>query len=60
MNTRVADRREQWIKHPQPNSWFDVIQKTQDGFFRGERMNPYGEKWTGPALPPYERWPEFD
>lgn len=50
----------QWSKHPQPNSWFDVIQKAHDGFLSGERTNPYGEKWTGPALLPYDRWPEFD
>jgi len=50
----------QWLKHPQPNSWFDVIQRAQDGFFRGERTNPYGERWEGPEVGAYERWPEFD
>lgn len=50
----------QWTKHPQPNSWFDVIQRAQDGFFRGERTNPYGERWEGPEVKPYDRWPEFD
>ncbi|KAI5849854.1 hypothetical protein BZA05DRAFT_78719 [Tricharina praecox] len=50
----------QWLKHPQPNSWFDVIERAQDGFFRGERTNPYGERWEGPEVKAYERWPEFD
>ncbi|KAF8246526.1 hypothetical protein K440DRAFT_631014 [Wilcoxina mikolae CBS 423.85] len=50
----------QWAKHPQPNSWFDVIERAQDGFFRGERTNPYGERWEGPEVRPYDRWLEFD
>ncbi|TGZ84449.1 hypothetical protein EX30DRAFT_301208 [Ascodesmis nigricans] len=50
----------QWLKHPQPNSWFHVIQRAHDGFFAGERSNPYGEKWTGPKIATYQRWPEFD
>ncbi|KAI9769145.1 MAG: hypothetical protein M1840_004496 [Geoglossum simile] len=49
----------QWTKHPEPSSWFDVIEHAQDGFFRGERTNPYGEQWSGPAIEPYGRWPEF-
>jgi hypothetical protein len=49
-----------WTKHPQPNSWFDVIQRAQDGFFAGKRSNPYDEKWEGPEIASYERWPEFD
>jgi len=44
----------QWSKHPEPSSWINVIQRAQDGFFSGSRTNPYGEKWTGPDLPPYE------
>ncbi|PQE30393.1 snoRNA binding protein [Rutstroemia sp. NJR-2017a WRK4] len=44
----------QWYKHPEPSSWLNVIQRAQDGFFSGSRTNPYGEKWTGPDLPPYE------
>ncbi|KAI9858711.1 MAG: hypothetical protein M1813_007343 [Trichoglossum hirsutum] len=49
----------QWTKHPEPSSWFDVIQHAQDGFFRGERTNPYGESWRGPPIEPYGRWPEY-
>ncbi|KAH0545262.1 hypothetical protein FGG08_000716 [Glutinoglossum americanum] len=49
----------QWTKHPEPSSWFDVIEHAQDGFFRGERSNPYGEYWRGPLVEPYGRWPEF-
>ncbi|KAL7271564.1 hypothetical protein RUND412_005660 [Rhizina undulata] len=50
----------QWLKHPQPSSWFDVMQKAHDGFFRGERVNPYGERWSGPDVAGYERWAEFE
>ncbi|KAJ4298981.1 hypothetical protein N0V90_004225 [Kalmusia sp. IMI 367209] len=49
----------QWLKHPEPSSWFSVLEHAQDGFFAGERTNPYGEKWTGPSLMPYNYWPEF-
>ncbi|KAI5778128.1 hypothetical protein EDC01DRAFT_758649 [Geopyxis carbonaria] len=50
----------QWLKHPQPNSWFDVIQRAHDGFLRGERTNLYGERWVGPEVGGYDRWPEFE
>jgi hypothetical protein len=50
----------QWTKHPQPNSWFDIAQKAHDGFLQGTRKNVYGESWTGPDIPAYDRWPEFD
>ncbi|KAI9890503.1 MAG: hypothetical protein M1814_003842 [Vezdaea aestivalis] len=49
----------QWIKHPEPSSWFDVIEQAQDGFFDGSRTNPYGEHWHGPPLQRYNRWPEY-
>lgn len=44
----------QWLKNPQPSSWLNVVQRAQDGFFSHGRMNPYGEKWTGPSIPEYE------
>lgn len=46
----------QWMKHPEPSSWFDVLQSAHDGFFAGERVNPYGEKYSGPKLAPYNKW----
>ncbi|KAF1976898.1 hypothetical protein BU23DRAFT_14772 [Bimuria novae-zelandiae CBS 107.79] len=49
----------QWLKHPEPSSWLSVLEHSHDGFFAGERTNPYGEKWTGPSLMPYNYWPEF-
>ncbi|KAJ4377957.1 hypothetical protein N0V83_000787 [Neocucurbitaria cava] len=49
----------QWLKHPEPSSWISVLEHAQDGFFAGKRTNPYGEKWTGPSLMPYNYWPEF-
>jgi len=49
----------QWLKHPEPSSWLAVIEQAQNGFFARERTNPYGEKWTGPDLMPYNYWPEF-
>ncbi|KAF2224533.1 hypothetical protein BDZ85DRAFT_281116 [Elsinoe ampelina] len=48
----------QWLKHPEPSSWLAVMQAAHDGFFRGERVNPYGEKWTGPELQGYNYWVE--
>ncbi|KAG9246634.1 snoRNA binding protein-like protein [Calycina marina] len=44
----------QWSKNPEPSSWLNVIQRAQDGFFLGGRMNPYGEEWNGPSILPYE------
>lgn len=49
----------QWLKHPEPSSWLSVLEQAQDGFFARKRTNPYGEKWTGPDLMPYNYWPEF-
>ncbi|KAF9729446.1 hypothetical protein PMIN06_005842 [Paraphaeosphaeria minitans] len=49
----------QWLKHPEPSSWMSVLEQAQDGFFAGERLNLYGEKWTGPSLMPYNYWPEY-
>lgn len=49
----------QWLKHPEPSSWISILEHAQDGFFAGKRTNPYGEKWTGPSLMPYNYWPEF-
>jgi len=49
----------QWLKQPQPSSWFNVIQVAQDGFFAGQRSNPYGEMWNGPPIKPYEISWEF-
>ena len=48
-----------WLKHPEPSSWISILEHAQDGFFARERTNPYGEKWTGPNLAPYNYWPEF-
>ena len=45
----------QWQKFPDKNSWMDVITRTQDGFFSGDRTNAYGEMWRGPALKAYDR-----
>ncbi|CZS94836.1 uncharacterized protein RAG0_04678 [Rhynchosporium agropyri] len=44
----------QWLKHPEPSSWLNVIQRAHDGFLSHDRMNPYGEKWDGPNIPEYE------
>ncbi|KUJ12470.1 snoRNA binding protein-like protein [Mollisia scopiformis] len=44
----------QWLKNPEPSSWLNVVQRAQDGFFSHGRLNPYGEKWDGPAIPEYE------
>jgi hypothetical protein len=49
----------QWLKHPEPSSWLHVLQQAHDGFFAETRENPYGEKWTGPRLAPYNYWPEY-
>jgi len=49
----------QWLKHPEPSSWISILEHAQDGFFARSRTNPYGEKWTGPNLAPYNYWPEF-
>lgn len=49
----------QWHKNPEPSSWFNVIQRAQDGFFSDGRTNPYGEKWNGPAISRYEVSWEF-
>ncbi|PNS21912.1 hypothetical protein CAC42_510 [Sphaceloma murrayae] len=48
----------QWLKHPEPSSWLSVIQSAHDGFFRGERTNPYGEKWTGVEVAGYNYYME--
>ncbi|KAF3936702.1 hypothetical protein ABW19_dt0200656 [Dactylella cylindrospora] len=50
----------QWAKHPEPNSWLDVVRKTHDGFLSGNRVNMYGEKWAGPKITPYDKFPEFE
>ncbi|KAK6539652.1 hypothetical protein TWF694_009858 [Orbilia ellipsospora] len=50
----------QWAKHPEPNSWLDVVRKTHDGFLSGNRVNMYGEKWAGPKIKPYAAFPEFE
>ena len=49
----------QWLKHPEPSSWLEVLQTAQDDFFARERTNPYGESWNGPDLRPYDKWLEF-
>ncbi|KAF1981548.1 hypothetical protein K402DRAFT_342246 [Aulographum hederae CBS 113979] len=49
----------QWSKHPEPSSWMNVLEVAHNGFFAGERTNPYGEMWEGPSLMPYNYWPEF-
>ncbi|KAF3146399.1 hypothetical protein TWF569_006407 [Orbilia oligospora] len=49
----------QWAKHPEPNSWLDMVRRTHDGFLNGNRVNMYGEKWNGPQLPSYDPFPEF-
>ena len=49
----------QWSKHPEPSSWFDVIERAHDGFFHDSRTNPYGEKWAGPSVLPYNKWPDM-
>ncbi|KAK7549974.1 hypothetical protein IWX49DRAFT_505674 [Phyllosticta citricarpa] len=49
----------QWLKHPEPSSWINVIEIAHDAFFAGTRTNPYGETWDGPDLMPYNFWPEF-
>lgn len=49
----------QWAKNPEPSSWMNVIQRAQDGFFSHGRVNPYGEKWDGPAIPEYDISWEF-
>ncbi|KAB8346058.1 hypothetical protein FH972_023110 [Carpinus fangiana] len=49
----------QWNRHPEPNSWLDVMRHAHNGFFRRQRTNPYGEKWTGPDIEDYGRWIDF-
>ncbi|EKG11445.1 hypothetical protein MPH_11460 [Macrophomina phaseolina MS6] len=49
----------QWLKHPEPSSWINVMEIAHDAFFAGTRPNPYGETWGGPDLMPYNYWPEF-
>ena len=49
----------QWLKRPEPSSWLAIMQTAHDGFFAGERTNPYGEKWHGPKLEPYNKWSEL-
>ncbi|GME48631.1 hypothetical protein GTA08_BOTSDO01860 [Neofusicoccum parvum] len=49
----------QWLKHPEPSSWINVMEIAHDAFFAGTRTNPYGESWDGPDLMPYNYWPEF-
>lgn len=49
----------QWTKHPEPSSWFDVLERAHDGFFHGARTNPYGDKWAGPSVLPYNKWPDM-
>lgn len=47
------------MKHPEPSSWLSVLEHAHDGFIAGKRTNPYGEKWTGPSIMPYNYWPEY-
>jgi hypothetical protein len=54
-----ANNLSQWMKHPEPSSWISVLEHAHDGFIAGKRTNPYGEKWTGPSLMPYNYWPEY-
>ncbi|KAJ9640416.1 hypothetical protein H2199_005955 [Coniosporium tulheliwenetii] len=49
----------QWLKHPEPSSWINVLEQAHDGFLAGRRTNAYGEKWEGPPVAPYNYWPEF-
>lgn len=49
----------QWLKHPEPSSWINVMEIAHDAFFAGTRVNPYGESWNGPELMPYNHWPEY-
>jgi hypothetical protein len=49
----------QWSKIPEPSSWLNVLQRAQDGFLNGGRMNVYGEYWEGPAVEEYEVGWEF-
>ncbi|KAK0647292.1 hypothetical protein DIS24_g7867 [Lasiodiplodia hormozganensis] len=49
----------QWLKHPEPSSWINIMEIAHDGFFAGMRQNPYGESWNGPDLMPYNYWPEY-
>jgi hypothetical protein len=49
----------QWLKHPEPSSWIDVMQHAHDTFLGSSRSNAYGEDWHGPAIMPYNLWPEY-
>lgn len=49
----------QWLKHPEPSSWFSIIEHAQDQFFANQKTNPYGETWEGPNVMPYNYWPEY-
>lgn len=44
----------QWSTQPQPSSWFDVLRRAHNDFFKGDRTNVYGETWSGPAVADYE------
>ena len=43
----------QWGTKYELGSWIDVICRAHDGFFSGERTNPYGEQWNGPGIEEY-------
>lgn len=43
----------QWIRKPQPSSWFAVVQHAHNVYFAKEQPNPYGEYWTGPPVGEY-------
>jgi len=49
----------QWRRQPEPSSWFAIAQHAHSVFFSGEEPNPYGEYWTGPAIPDYSISWEF-
>jgi len=42
-----------WGMQYELGSWIDVITRAHDGFFKGERTNPYGERWNRPKIEGY-------
>ncbi|KAI9743018.1 MAG: hypothetical protein M1818_003313 [Claussenomyces sp. TS43310] len=49
----------QWLRHPEPSSWLNVIQRAHDDYFAATRTNVYGESWIGPKIANYELSWEF-
>ncbi|KAK7508865.1 uncharacterized protein IWZ02DRAFT_472639 [Phyllosticta citriasiana] len=54
----VADYRE-WLKHPEPSSWINVIEIAHRRLLRRHPDKPVRRDLGRPDLMPYNFWPEF-